>query len=79
MASKQEIIKMVDECVKVEESVIPLYSKHIENTVFLSGFDKGSASEVRRILDRVKTDSEKHKVIFDGLLTKIKESSKDVY
>jgi len=70
MANKQEIMEMMEECVRIEEAVIPLYSKHIESTLFLSGFDKGAASEVRQILDRLKMDSEKHKVIFEGLLTK---------
>ena len=79
MSDKQEITRLIEECIKIEESVIPLYSKHIHNTLFLSGFDKKSAQEVSNILDKLKTDSERHRGVFENLLTEIERSSKNVY
>lgn len=79
MVDKKEIIKLVEECAKIEESVIPLYSKHIDNTLFLSGFDAGSAAGVRSILDKLKKDSERHKGVFESLLARIERSSQNVY
>ena len=37
---KEKAIKVLRELLMVEESVIPLYSRHVENSLFLSGMKK---------------------------------------
>ena len=76
---KEEAIKILEECLKVEEDIIPLYSKHITNTLFFSGLEAGKADEVRKILDKLRTDSMKHRSMFQGLINKIQPSDRNVY
>lgn len=79
MVSKEEAIKMLEEGLKIEEEVIPIYSRHINKTMFLSGLERSDQEKVRSILDRLLVDSVKHQGIFKGLLEKVKGSGQDVY
>lgn len=79
MANREEIVKIIEEALKIEESAIPLYSKHVNNTLFLSGFAERERSKVKEILDRLKRESENHKLIFEKLLAVIKSSKQNVY
>ncbi len=73
------LLKKLEECIKVEESAIPLYTQHVHNTLFLSDFEKKDQDRVKAILMELKKDSEKHKKMFEDLLTEVKGSGKDVY
>lgn len=79
MPDKQKTLEFLEECLRLEESVIPLYSRHIDNTLFLSGFDKAEREKISRILNKLRSDSMRHRKIFAGLVKKIKGSDKDVY
>ena len=79
MINKQQLIKVLEEGLKVEESVIPLYSKHISNALFLSGLEKEKEAGIREILNKLRSDSLRHKGLFEDLLNKVRESNKDVY
>jgi rubrerythrin len=69
---KKETLRLLEECLKIEEEVIPLYSRHIESTLFLSGLAQEKQLKAKEILDKLKADSERHKVIFQTLIKKIK-------
>lgn len=79
MISKEEATKIFTEGIKTEESAIPLYVKHIENTLFLSGFDEVKKARIKEILLQLKQDSGKHKKTYEYLLNITDKSKQNVY
>ncbi|UCH12445.1 MAG: hypothetical protein JSW18_00410 [Candidatus Omnitrophota bacterium] len=79
MIKKEELLKLLSRCLDAEEKGIPIYSRHLGNTLFLSDFKKEEQKKVRDTLETLKTDSETHKTIFEDLIKRIKGSTKDVY
>lgn len=77
--NKNELIDMLEEGMKIEESLIPLYTRHISSTLFLSGFPDEKREEIRAALSSLRKDSEAHRKIYLGLLEKVKGEDKDVY
>ncbi len=79
MATRQELIDLLERAALLEESVIPIYSKHVENSLFLSGFNEGARQRIATILKKLALDSSRHKQTMDGLLKKVKEADVHVY
>ncbi len=77
--NKEEFIKMLEEGIKIEENLIPLYSKHITNTLFLSGFTGEKQTRIKRVLTILKNESEIHRRIYHKLLENARKEEKDVY
>ncbi len=77
--TKQELLDALNECFKTEESAIPLYSKHINSTLFLSDFSDQEKKEVSSVLKMLLDESSMHAKLFKGLIKKVKESDQDVY
>jgi hypothetical protein len=76
---KARATKLLKEFLMIEELIIPLYSKHVDNSLFLSGIKKDNLSKVQGILDALRTDSMRHKQILEGLISSVERSGKDVY
>ena len=77
---KEDLLNELGKALLYEEKAIPLYSKHINNTLFLSKFSKKDKDKVRKVLDMLSRDSDKHMQIFQELIDKVKnEEGKDVY
>ena len=79
MATKQQMIEILYEGLRIEEDVIPIYSVHVVNTLFLSGLKGDKENKLRVILDKLKTDSERHKQMFESMIKTVEESDRDVY
>jgi hypothetical protein len=79
MATKEELLQYIDEGIRMEEGVIPMYTKHITSTLFLSGFKDKTRDEVEAILTRLGEDSTKHRKALELLRQEIEESEDDVY
>ncbi len=79
MASKEEVIRILEEAVKIEESVVPLYSRHISSTLFLSGFEEQIQARISGILNRLLKDSKRHEKMYEDQLRKVKGSEQNVY
>lgn len=77
--NKDELISMLEEGIKIEESLIPLYAKHISSTLFLSEYPEKKREEIKTVLNSLENDSEAHKNIYMRLLEKTKGEDKDVY
>ena len=77
---KEALIKSLEKSLLCEEKAIPLYSKHINNTLFLSKFSEKDKDRVRKVLELLAKDSDRHMHIFEGLIEKVKkEEGKDVH
>jgi len=79
MATKKELIGFLEEVLKTEEKAIPLYTRHIGSTLFLSRFDETQRTRIQTILETLKEESQKHAEIFGRLVDKIKREPRDVY
>jgi rubrerythrin len=79
MITKEKLIDQLEECLNTEESAIPLYAKHINSTLFLSGFTDDSCSRIKEILSELASDSDHHTSMFEQLIEHVKSGGKDVY
>lgn len=79
MLKKEELLELLKDALKTEDSAIPLYTKHITSTLFLSGMDKQKTKRMREILAIFNVESTKHATMFKNLIKRIEEDSKDVY
>lgn len=79
MASKKDLVKMLRECLTLEEDAIPIYAKHIENTLFLADLKKAGRDKLKDMLNRLKMESEGHRDVFQGLIKKVEGADRDVY
>ncbi len=79
MIKKEKLLQMLKKCIDTEENAIPIYTKHIYDTLFMARFNDEERKRVKEILLTLKTDSEQHKRIFLELAEKVKGSKTDVY
>ena len=77
--NKNELLKMLEEGLKIEESLIPIYTRHISNTLFLSEFTEKKREEIKTALSSLRNDSEVHREIYLRLLEKTRGEDRDVY
>ncbi|MDD5064103.1 MAG: hypothetical protein PHQ35_05005 [Phycisphaerae bacterium] len=77
--TKEKLLNLLGESLKAEESALPLYTKHLSSTLFLSNFDADEQQHVKRILQTLENESKGHYHTLRCLIDKIKEEKKDVY
>lgn len=79
MIKKEELLKVLKQCLDGEEKGMPIYTKHLDNTLFLSDFKKEDQDKLKEILRTLKKESEGHEHTYKKLIQAVKESSRDVY
>jgi rubrerythrin len=77
--SKKDLIDSLKQSLYAEEKAIPIYTRHLDSTLFLSGFSKGLQKKIKNTLLILKSESERHEQIFKALLEKVEKSQNDVY
>lgn len=77
--TKEELLSRLQLCINTEESAVPVYTKHISNTFFLSEFSAAEKHTVVDILKMLSRDSEGHAAIYRSLVKEVEGSNKDVY
>ncbi len=71
--TEEKNIVFLEECLKVEESAIPLYTRYIGDTLFLSGFTKEKQDRLQRALKKLREDSERHRDMLYAEINKLRE------
>ena len=79
MLEKNDLLSILNEGLKTEEEIIPIYSKHIDNALFFSSFSEENKRAIKEILMMLRDDSLRHKKMFEGVIAEVKISQKDVY
>jgi hypothetical protein len=79
MATKQEFLDFLNEALKTEESYLPLYTRHISSTLFLSGFEQEQKDRIRRILMTLHKESTEHAETFKRRIQTVEAGDKNVY
>lgn len=77
--NKEKLLNLLEESAKTEESALPLYTRHLSSTLFLSDFDADRQQRILRILQTLENESKGHLKTLLSLMEKIKEGDKDVY
>jgi hypothetical protein len=77
--TKERLLNLLDESLKAEESALPLYTKHISSTLFLSGFEAAEKERIAQILGILEEETSKHYKALQHLIEKIRNEDKDVY
>ncbi|MBN1787662.1 MAG: hypothetical protein JW806_04640 [Sedimentisphaerales bacterium] len=77
--TKEKLINLLEEAAKTEESALPLYTRHLSSTLFLSDFDTNEQQRISQILQILENESKGHQRTLLSLIDKIKEDNKDVY
>ena len=76
--TKDELITLLEEVRKIEDA-LALYSKHIKNTLYLSGFKKGQMDEVQERLNILYKESKEQKKSLKQLIDEVKKGDRNVY
>jgi len=79
MINKIELLKKLGDSIKSEESLIGIYSDHLQNAIVYSTINKAMADEIVENLEKLKNDSVGHKMMINNLIDAISKSEKDVY
>lgn len=79
MIEKNELLKKINAIEESEESVIAIYSNHIQNVLRYSTLDGGVQSRILNMLKKLDADMQKQKSYTKALIESIGKSSKDVY
>jgi len=79
MIKKEKLLVLLKDNLDSEEKGIPIYTQHLNNVFFLSGFNKDDKAMIEGVLMKLKAESQRHGDIYARLIKKIKGSPKNVY
>ncbi len=79
MMTKSELIARFKKLHNEEELAIPIYTKHLENTFFLSHLKPEVRKDIEEKLLTLAMESEVHARMFEAVIKRIQESKRDVY
>ena len=77
--TKKELIAQLKKLHNEEELAIPVYTKHLESTFFLSTLTADAQKNIKEMLLTLSLESEVHARMFESTIQKIQESDRDVY
>ena len=69
--SKDELLKLIEDSIIIEERAIPIYQEHIDSALFWSGFSAEQQETIKSTLEEITKDSEKHIAILNALKKKV--------
>ena len=76
---KNELLKKLDEAIQVEEDAYPIYAEHLMAVVEWAGLSSESQSKVVSILEKLKNETEKHKMTFQKMKDYVLKENRDVF
>lgn len=79
MIKKDELLYLLKQCLDTEEKAMPIYTRHLNDVLFLAQLKKENREKMREILELLNEQSGKHKELFDDLIKTVTESKQDVY
>ena len=79
MMTKDALIARLKQLHHDEELAMPIYTKHLESTFFLSHIKPEAQKEIKSMLLALATESKEHARMFEAIIKKVKESGRDVY
>lgn len=69
--NKDKILSILREARNAEESIIPIYTKHLESAIFWTGVSQDTALSAKKILRRLAVESAAHKITVEQLIARL--------
>jgi thiamine phosphate synthase YjbQ (UPF0047 family) len=79
MIEKNELITRLQNAAKTEESLVSIYSNHMQSVLAHSGLEMDVRREISAILQKLTGDSYGHDDFMLDLIDSLSKSDKDVY
>lgn len=79
MIHKEDLLKKLKEALVTEEQSIPIYAKHLDSAVFWAGWDEATTKKVKDAFRNLADESERHKILIENLIEKIKKDKRDAF
>ncbi len=79
MIGKNELLRRINEIEQSEESVIAIYSNHIQHVIRYSTLNEEVQLKILDMLKKLNADLQEHRSKTKQLLESIVKSGKDVY
>lgn len=79
MIDKNELLKRISAIEQSEESVISIYSSHIQHVLRYSNIDKTAQAKIIEMLKQLDADLEEHRVVTKQLVASIAKSEKSIF
>lgn len=77
--TRQELLGRLDNARNLEEAGIALYTKHLSNTLFFSGFSPSKRQRMQDILAELASESRMHEQTLKRVIDFVNSSDTDVY
>ncbi len=77
--TKEELLKVIDDAIDLEERSIRIYRKHLDTALFWSGLPELKRDQINMHFNFLATESSKHWAKLAALRKKIEKGGKDVY
>ncbi len=79
MIEKKELLKKISAIEQSEESVIAIYSNHIQHVLRYSTLGKDVQAKILDMLQKLNSDLQEHKLTTNQLIESIETSGKNVF
>lgn len=76
---KEELLSRLKKLRNTEELAIPIYTQHLNSTLFLSGLKPDVQEKIKETLLVLARESEGHARMFRDMIEKVQESDQDAY
>ena len=77
--TKNELLKMIDDAIYLEDKSIPVYRKHLKTALFWSGLSEWDRHQLNVYLNALAGESTKHSIKLAGLKEKLAGEARDVF
>jgi rubrerythrin len=79
MISKDELTRMLRDASDLEEASMGFFTGFVEKYFDWTGFPSDKVSEAKKLIEKLRTDSEKHNKIVENLLVWISERGENEF
>ena len=79
MIKKDKLLSAVNSLIDMEKRLIPLLSRHIASSLFLSGLDKKAQGEIVERFQKAAVTGTKHVELLEGIKDEVTRGTADVY
>lgn len=76
--SRDELLAFLEQGRKIEEALL-LYSEHLKNTLYLSGFNANLRNKAKELLNILHRESYEHKIFLRQLIEQVSKGGENVY
>ncbi|HNW44310.1 MAG TPA: hypothetical protein PKI19_07375 [Elusimicrobiales bacterium] len=77
--NKEELLKLIEDAINLEDKSIQIYHKHLKTALFWSGLPESKRAQLNTYMHVLSAESGKHSARLNALKAKIEKGEKNVY